>query len=380
VSGQQAGSSARLPFIDFARGIAMVLMAWDHASLFWNPGHQGSEGLMGMRPPFESMTQFLLRFVTHFAAPTFVFLAGTSLALSTGKRLARGQSQVGISLHLVIRGLLLLAFELAIITPAFELPLLYFGVLACIGLCLILFGALRFLPWPLILALSLAAILGQPFLTLRFIPAGPAAPLGHYLRVILFEPRWDLPPYVGLYPLIPWLGVMGLGWCFGVFLNTSERRYRRWLPSGLLLAGGALLAGWFVVRLLRGYGNLLPRRGGSLEGWLYMSKYPPSLAFLLFTLGGMCLMLALGAALQRRPGFDRGLTGVINTFGRVPLFFYLVHLWLYKLTPRPFTGLFDDGPLAAAIIWLTGLAILWALCSLYARAKARYPRSVLQYI
>jgi hypothetical protein len=138
--------------------------------------------------------------------------------------------------------------------------------------------------------------------------------------------------------------------------------------------------GWFVVRLLNGYGNLLPRRSGTLEDWLYMSKYPPSLAFLLFTLGGMCLMLALGAWLQRRPGFDRGLTGAINTFGRVPLFFYLVHLWLYKLAPRPFAGLFDDGLLAAGIIWLAGLVILWGLCSLYARLKARYPRSALQYI
>jgi uncharacterized membrane protein len=380
VSGPQTRSSARLPFIDFARGIVMILMAWDHASLFWNPGHQGSEGLMGMRPPFESMLQFLLRFVTHFAAPTFIFLAGTSLALSTSKRLARGQSQTSVSLHLVVRGLLLLAFELAIVTPAFELPWLYFGVLACIGLCLILFGALRFLPWPLILALSLATILGQPFLSLPFIPAGPAAPLGHYLRVIVFEPRWDLLPYVGLYPLIPWLGVMGLGWCFGVFLAAPGQQGWRWLPLGLMLAGEGLLVGWFVVRLLNGYGNLLPRRGGSLEGWLYMSKYPPSLTFLLFTLGGMCLMLALGAILQQWPGFDRGLTGAINTFGRVPLFFYLAHLWLYKLAPRPFAGLFDNNLLAAAIIWLAGLAILWALCSLYARLKARYPRSALQYV
>jgi uncharacterized membrane protein len=380
VSAPQAAPGGRLPFIDFGRGIAMILMAWDHASLFWNPGHQGSEGLMGMRPPFQDTTQFLLRFVTHFAAPTFIFLAGTSLALSTNKRLARGQSQASVSLHLVVRGLLLLAFELAIITPAFGLPWLYFGVLACIGLCLILFAALRFLPWPVLLALSLAAILGQPFLTLHFIPAGPSAPLGHYLRVILFEPRWDLPPYVGLYPLIPWLGVMGLGWCFGVLLNASAQRYRRWLPSGLPLAGGALLVGWFVVRLLNGYGNLLPRRGGTLEGWLYMSKYPPSLAFLLFTLGGMCLMLALGVLLQRRPGFDRGLTGAVITFGRVPLFFYLVHLWLYKLAPRPFAGLFVDSLLAAAVIWLAGLVILWGLCSLYASLKARYPRSVLQYI
>ena len=98
----------RLPFIDFTRGIVMLLMAWDHASLFWNPGHRGGEGLMGRRPLFPNFTQFLLRFITHYCAPTFIFLAGTALALSTNRRLERGQSQREISLRMVKRGGVLL--------------------------------------------------------------------------------------------------------------------------------------------------------------------------------------------------------------------------------------------------------------------------------
>jgi uncharacterized membrane protein len=370
----------RLPFIDFGRGLVMVLMAWDHVSAFWNPGRRANEGLMGMQPTFPSLAQFLLRFVTHFVAPTFIFLAGTSLALSAARRLARGQSQADLSLHMVVRGMVLLAFEALLVAPVFDLPRLYFGVIACIGVCLVLFSALRFLPPSVILALSVAIILGHPLLNLDFIPDGRTAPLGHYLHVVIHEPRFDFYPYVGLYPVIPWLGVMGLGWCFGIFLHRFDWSQSRRLALGLAGTGGVLYAAWFVVRLLNGYGNLLPRRGSALVDWLYVSKYPPSPAFLLFTLGGMCFILALGVALQDRPGFKRGLMGAIATMGRVPLFFYLSHLWLYKVAPRPFAGLFDVRLLATAIFWATGLAILWQLCALYGELKRRHPGSVLRYV
>jgi len=372
--------AGRLPFIDFGRGVVMVLMAWDHVSAFWNPGRRGNEGLMGMRPAFPDQTQFLLRFVTHFAAPTFIFLAGTSLALSTGKRLARGQSQGSVSLRMVVRGVVLLGLEALLVAPAFDLPPTYFGVIACIGVCLILFSALRFAPPPAILVLSAVIILGHPFLNLDFIPGGPGAPLGHYLRVILHEPGFEVRHWVGLYPVIPWLGVMGLGWCFGVSLGNFDRARATRLAVSLALAGVASWCGWFVVRLANGYGNLLPRVDNSLQGWLTMSKYPPSLAFLLFTLGGTALFLALGIVLQERSALSRGLGGAITALGRVPLFFYVTHLWVYQLLPLPFVLLLDAPLLATAAAWAVGLVTLWVLCVQYARLKRRYPRSVLQYV
>lgn len=372
--------NTRLPFIDFGRGIAMLLMAWDHVSAFWNPGRRGSEGLMGLRPDFPDTTQFLLRFVTHFVAPTFVFLAGTSLALSVARRLARGDSQRSVSLHLVVRGAILLALEVALVSTAFELPPLYFGVIACIGLCLILFAGLRLLPAPALLLLSLTILLGASFVDLSFIPDGPGSPIGHYLHVILYQPRWDFEPYVGLYPIIPWLGVMGLGWCFGLYLNGFDWAGKRRLALRLAAVGVACYVVWFVVRLTNGYGNLLARQGNTLVDWLYVSKYPPSLAFLLFTLGGMSLYLALGVVLQDRPNFQRGVSGAIVTIGSVPLFFYLAHLWLYKLGPRPLAGAFDDMFLATGVFYFVGLPILWAACVGYRKLKRRYPRSILQYI
>ena len=101
----------RLQFIDFARGMVMVLMAWDHASNFWNQVHGGSEGIFAFRNPDLNLVWTLARFVTHYAAPTFVFLSGVSIALSVHKRLSRGDSQRDIKVHIIIRGLLLLVFE-----------------------------------------------------------------------------------------------------------------------------------------------------------------------------------------------------------------------------------------------------------------------------
>ncbi|MEM3056058.1 MAG: heparan-alpha-glucosaminide N-acetyltransferase domain-containing protein [Candidatus Bathyarchaeia archaeon] len=372
------GLEHRLPFIDFARGVAMVLMAWDHVSSFWNPGHRGGEGLMGRRPVFPDFTQFILRFITHVCAPTFIFLAGTALALSTRRRLAHGESEIEISLRMIKRGSVLVLLAIFVESPAFGLPPLYFGVLSCIGACLIIFSLLHRLPQRVILILSTLIILAHPLLGLSWIPMDD--PWGWYLRVVIHEPSMDWSPFVGLYPIIPWIGVMGLGWCFGSLISRNpleERRLERLLAS----TGVGLLCLWLLVRALNGFGNLLPRLGSSLQDWLYMAKYPPSLAFLLWTLGWMFLILSIGVSLQRRGIIEKGLGGIILAFGRVPLFFYCTHLWLYRLRPgwaavRPFSLSLP----ATAAFWLMGLMVLWRLCLRYERLKLRYPESILQYL
>jgi hypothetical protein len=114
---------------------------------------------------------------------------------------------------------------------------------------------------------------------------------------------------------------------------------------------------------------------------MYVSKYPPSIAFLLWALGGMCIMMYIGFRLQERPGFKSGLTGVLLMYGRSPLFFYLAHLWLYKLRlpgqPRwpPVLPMFPT-----MVLWVVGLTVLWYMCDRYEQVKRKYPRSILQYI
>lgn len=148
----------------------------------------GGEGILGRMPPFVNTTWFLERFVSHFCAPTFIFLAGTVLTVSAARRLERGEAEMGVALHLVKRGLVLF-LEAFFVSPAFSMPWTYFGVLACIGVCLIAFSVAWWLPWKAMLALSLVVVLGHQFLDLGFIPAGPN--WGWYLRVILHEPNYD---------------------------------------------------------------------------------------------------------------------------------------------------------------------------------------------
>lgn len=169
VESSRKAVQTRLPFIDFARGIVMILMAWDHVSHFWTH-RQGSEGVMGWMPLFPSFPKFLLRFITHYCAPTFIFLAGTALALSTTSRLARGESNKDIDFRIVKRGAVLLFLEAFVVSPAFDSPALYFGVIACIGVSFIIFTLIRRLPPIAILALSVVIILGHPFLNLDWIP------------------------------------------------------------------------------------------------------------------------------------------------------------------------------------------------------------------
>jgi len=357
----------------------MILMAWDHVSGFWNPGHRGSEGLMGYRTIYPDFTQFLLRFVTHYCAPTFIFLAGTSMALSTHKRLMAGAKQKEVSSHIFKRGVVLILFAVFVESPAFGLSPLYFGVLSCIGLCFIIFSFYRRLPASTIFFISILIIVAHPLLNLSWIP--DTNPVGYYLRVILHEPSFQRYPYVGLYPIVPWIGIMGLGWCFGIFLLTYDWSKIGKLIAALIGSGISLLGVWFIVRLFNGFGNLVPRIGDTLEDWLFVSKYPPDLAFFLWTLGGMSFLLALGLVLQHRGGFMKRITGAILSFGRVPLFFYLTHLWFYRLTPGWITRpLFQLDLLSTAVFWIVGLIILWRLCLRYERIKREHPDSLLKYV
>jgi hypothetical protein len=173
---------------------------------------------------------------------------------------------------------------------------------------------------------------------------------------------------------------MGLGWCFGVYL-LKHRSDSGALTLRLIAVGVLAHIIWFLVRLFNGYGNILTRRSSTLIDWLYMAKYPPSLALLLWTLGGMTLILALGLSLEGRRGILGALRDFILSFGRVPLFFYCLHLWFYRLTPpgvRP--PPLPLGVRGTALLWLMGILVLWRLCLRYWKLKREHPDSLLQYI
>jgi uncharacterized membrane protein len=365
----------RLFAIDAVRGWVMIFMALDHAVLF-TYYHICAEGFQGRGPdPMPDTLHYLTRFVTHYCAPTFMFLAGLSIALYTLSRRSRGLSEGQITRKLLTRGLLLIALKLTIVNfiwgfgPNSGGGLVYFGVLGCIGSGMVILAFARRLPPPVLAAGPLLLLLVMPLLLSAF----PLLPGGDQpLLEILLQPS-DKGWLTVYYPLLPWLGVMGLGCACGYWIGERPERTAKFF----LGLGALLLAAWLPVRLAGGYGSLITYQGGDWRDLFLMSKYPPSLAFLTWTLGGMSLAIAVHSHLEKRLSSTR-FFGLVTLFGQTPLFFYIVHLQLYKsLSLIPLLR----GNLAASYLtWLLGLALLLPLCAGYQWLKQRHPNSVLQYV
>ncbi len=166
-----------------------------------------------------------------------------------------------------------------------------------------------------------------------------------------------------------------------MFLNHLDKDRIRRLVAPIALTGITSIVAFIVIRWLNGYGNLVPRQGNTIQAWLAVSKYPPDLAFLTITLGGMCLLMALGIFIENKSWFSGGVTGVLLVFGRTPLFFYVTHLVLYRVRPFFMTKpLFTTDLPTTILFWLVGLTILWRLCLRYEKLKRAHPESLLQYI
>ena len=370
--------SYRILPIDFMRGVVMVLMALDHASLFWNLGHDAGEGLQGYRPIFMDLFQFMTRFITHYCAPTFIFLAGTGIALSEIKQKGKGSSQQEITLHFIIRGVILLGLAWTLIVWIFQADPFYFGVLACIGVGFLIFAFGRRIPVKTILILSTGFILLSPIIWL---------PISGYLNTLFQSPEW---PY-SMYPLKPWLGVMGLGYVFGHYLqgqNNSDSKNR--ITTQLTLLGGGLIIFFFILRwssFLKitlipnaeaGWPvNYLPPESSAIEHIFLLSKYPPSIVFLLWTLGGMFIVLGLAFYLQSHQWFKK-LTKPLVIFGTTPLYFYCAHLYLYGTIPRLLGQALFPLPITL-FVWAVGLVTLFPSCLLFREIKNNHPNSWVKY-
>ncbi|MHA1940950.1 MAG: DUF1624 domain-containing protein [Candidatus Hodarchaeales archaeon] len=396
----------RISAIDFVRGLAIILMALDHASTFWNSGRFFGEFFYYPRPVMQpDILQFLIRFVSHWCAPTFVCLAGVSLVFSETKRLAKGIPEREITKHFIFRGLALLLIEWILIGPLFEAGDFYFGVLAAIGVGFILFGIFRFLSTRIILGFSLVLLLSPIFAEFIWNPlfnpgAHPALfsifDVGKITGIIEFEnwldaatflPMW---PY-GLYPIDPWLGVMGLGIVLGRWIlkqqdfpNSSEK-----ISKTLFKIGSSSLLTFFIVRTIQGFPTtyfpiwqetgVLIKNAFTFQTYFFMSKYPPSIVFLLWTLGGMCLALAAGFYLQENKLYQK-FSDPIRVFGMTALYFYCVHLMLYSVIPKLLNLSKGFSIQITLIVWVIGLLILYPSCLEFLKLKKKYPNSVLKYI
>jgi uncharacterized membrane protein len=306
----------RVASIDILRGAVMVLMAIDHVRVF------AGVPAGGARPSI-----FFTRWITHFCAPAFVFLAGTS-AFLYGRKLG---DRAALSRYLLWRGAWLVLLELTFLRFAWTFNFDYrhyvlAGVIWAIGWCMILLAALLYLPLGVLTAIGAVIVAGHnlldPLLP-RLIPAAQASRTLWLWQVLYLGPivGEGEGPFVVLYSLLPWLGVMALGYAFGTVVVMEPARRRRLC----LLLGLGALAAFLVLRATRIYGDPRPWNGASGLGFLNTTKYPASLQFLLMTLGPL---IALVPLLERAQSW---LTRILVVFGRVPLFYYVLHIPLIHL-------------------------------------------------
>ena len=398
----------RIDSIDLLRGIVMVIMMLDHTRDFV---HSGTFNFDPTDLAKTTPAVFFTRWITHFCAPVFVFLAGTGAYL----QLSRGKSKKALSKFLVTRGLWLIFLELTIVkvgmwfNPAFGL-LGMFQVIWVIGVSMVVLAALIHLPIRVIAGFGLLMIAFHNLLDRFQVPGwngegSPVPTFGQKLWIVLHQGFAFFPifgegtPVVAIiYPLIPWIGVMAVGYAFGVLYTKEARERRQWL----LILGGICTALFFALRAVNIYGD--PAKWESQKNALFTvmsflntSKYPPSLLFLLMTLGPSIFALALFEKLPAAIESGKSLLGRLRdafvTFGRVPLFFYLLqwytaHLigviagliagqpvaWQFASPDSRFTSVPQGVGFSLWVVylcWIIGVLLLYPLCKWFAGVKAR---------
>lgn len=393
-------AGARIGEIDMLRGLVIVLMALDHVRDYFFLG--GGFTVNPLDPEQTTPWLYVTRWITHLCAPTFVLLAGVSSYL----QLAKGKTQRQLSVLLLMRGLWLIALELTVLSFgwAFAFPYpLFMQVIWAIGWSMIALAALIWLPRMAVLAVGVVIVAGHNLLD-------PIAPAQFGALSILWQlvheggPIFagDQPVGLAAYPILPWMGVIALGYGMGaLFASPPHQRDR-----ALLLLGLAMLAAFVLLRWFGLYGEPAPGAGGGPFGsgvswreqsefgaalmvFLDVEKYPPSLQFVLVTLGAVFVLWPLLARLRGPAG------SVLSTFGAVPFFFYVLHIYLVHLLAmaanaalgRDVSGFFNylvNGFIAPDRLahlgfdlpgvyaaWIVVLALLYPACRWFQAVKAR---------
>ena len=384
-------TKARIESIDLLRGFAIVIMALDHVRDYFHADYflfdptdmQQTNGAL-----------FFTRWITNFCAPVFLFLAGTS-AFLIGERKTKRQ----LSAFLLKRGLWLMLLETVVINFAWSFnptyPMFRLQVIWALGLSMVFMSALVYLPYKVILALGLIILFGHNLLD-NIHATGNTLP--DFLWGQLHErKRFAIGNRIIAtgYPILPWLGIMALGYCFGAFYTKKvEAAFRK---KYLVTLGAVAIALFIVLRGINRYGDMSPwmmQRTTILTicSFFNASKYPPSLMYTLMTLGPALIVLAFIEKPLNKLG------KIIIVFGRVPLFFYILHLFLIHalatvavvLSGRPWTDMISitnlnarDSPWLKGygfnlgqtyLVWLLVVVLLYPLCKWYDRYKTNHKK------
>jgi uncharacterized membrane protein len=393
------GVRSRLQSIDILRGAIMIIMALDHVRDYFSADaqHFAPDDLTK-----TTAALFLTRWITHFCAPVFMFLAGSGAFLW----LQRGRTRGELSRFLVTRGIWLIFIELTVVRClgfyfTFDYSFIALLVIWAIGGSMIALAGLIYLPPRVLLAVSVAMIVLHN--SLDGVSAAQFGAMAWMWNVLHQPGAFQLGQHTILlgYPLIPWIGVMSVGYCFGqVFLLDAERR--RWI---LFRLGWAITAAFVVVRAANIYGDARPwavQKSAvfTVLSFLNCVKYPPSLDYLLMTLGPAIIVLALIEHVRVGP------RNPLLVFGRVPMFYYVLHLplihalavvmagirygdplFLIKHRLPTLVGPTPDFPadygynlLICYVIWILIVVSMYFPCRWYANLKSRRREEWLSYL
>jgi uncharacterized membrane protein len=379
-------ATTRLASIDIVRGLVIVIMALDHVRDYFTELRIDPMDLTQTSPEL-----YLTRWITHFCAPTFIFLAGVSAYL-VGQRCTRAQ----LSRFLLTRGFWLIALEFTVINwgwmgnASYELGL-FLQVIWAIGISMIVLAGLVHLRLQWIGVFAVAVIAGHNLLDgIEPAALGPFAIVWNFLHV----PTFSTPFGAIMYPIVPWVGVMALGYTLGSVFKLEPGFRRRVLVA----LGVAFISMFVVLRLLNGYGDptpwsVQPTALYTVFSFFNVEKYPPSLMYVLITVGpGMLLLAALEQARGR-------IAGVLETFGRVPFIVYLAHIYLIHLfsgvvglatgygteilTSFAFTSFPDSWGYSLPIVylaWIAVIALLYPLARWFSGVKRRRKDWWLSYL
>jgi uncharacterized membrane protein len=372
---QTAYRKPRLAAVDIMRGIVMVLMAMDHASHAFNAGRYVRDSYMWYPAGAEiPVAQFFVRWVTHLCAPTFVFLAGFVLALSVAGRQARGEPERIIDRDIFIRGMLIMLLDPIWMSLGFGGGTVL-QVLYAIGASFCLMVPLRRIGMRGLFAIGFGVFLFAEALAGLAVWAGTDQRPGLMSTFLVTGGTVTKGVFV-LYPVLPWLAYMVVGWGCGLYmLSKNDFKPVRFFT----MAGACSLVVFLIVRGTNHYGNmLLYRYDHSLPQWLHVSKYPPSLSFAALELGLMFLVLALLFAgyRNRRPSAANPL----QVFGRTPLFFYILHVHLLAIAAWALNLHRAGGLVETVLATVAVLVVLYPLCRRYDRLKRARPQSLLRYL
>jgi uncharacterized membrane protein len=364
----------RIDAIDILRGLVMAIMALDHTRDFFTVTSYDPTDLTR-----ASTALFLTRFITHFCAATFVFLAGTGAFLS----LTRGKTKAEASRFLLSRGLWLVILELTVVYAGWGGGELFLQVIWAIGISMMLLGLLIFLPLPVTAAFGLLLIFGHDafdHISMATFTPGEKT-WWTFLHVQGTVHLFGHTNIFVMYPLIPWMGVMATGYSFGKLytINAAQRK------KILVILGLSAIGLFIVIRYFAIYGDpaIWTYQGNihrTILSFINVSKYPPSLDYLLITLGPGLLFLAWIEGKSNR------FTNIFVVYGRVPLFYYILHLYLLNLLAH-IIGAILQLPKGTGlslgwvyVIWLSAAFILYFPCRWFMNYKRSHKQWWLSYL